>query len=264
MTDNLINVKGRIFNIQRFSIHDGPGVRTIVFLKGCPLRCRWCCNPEGQEWKIESLTLGSTTKLTGRDVTVGEVLTEVERDRVYYARSGGGGLTLSGGECLAQPDFAAALLQAAKEHGISTAIETTGYAPIDTIRRLLPYIDYVLMDIKHMNGEKHREFTGKDNTLILENARILAREAKSLTVRTPVIPTFNDTEAEIRAIADFAVSFGTVREMHLLPYHRIGSDKYAGLGRDYTMSHIRPPEKAEMERLLATVNATGLSGQIGG
>ena len=264
MTENLINVKGRIFNIQRFSIHDGPGVRTIVFFKGCPLRCRWCCNPEGQEWKTERMTQGGVEKTVGRDVTVGEILSEIERDRVYYNRSHGGGLTLSGGECLAQPDFAAALLQAAKERGISTAIETTGYAPIDTIRRLLPYVDHVLMDIKHMDGEKHREFTGKDNALILENARIIAREAKSLTVRTPVIPTFNDTETEIRAIADFAASLGTVREMHLLPYHRIGSDKYTGLGRTYTMAHIRPPEKAEMERLLAAVHAAGLCGQIGG
>lgn len=261
--DSQMNEKGRIFNVQRFSIHDGPGVRTIVFLKGCPLRCRWCCNPEGQGWETETLRLGGTEKTAGRDVTVAEVLAEVERDRVYYARSGGGGITLSGGECLAQPAFATALLTAAKERGLSTAIETTGYAPAETVRRLLPYVDTVLMDIKHMDGEKHKAFTGKDNALILENAKMIAREARGLIIRVPVVPTFNASEEEIGAIAAFAASLG-VRELHLLPYHRIGSDKYAGLGREYTMAHVRPPERAEMERLLAVVEAAGLRGQIGG
>ena len=260
----LLQTKGRIFNVQRFSIHDGPGVRTIVFLKGCPLRCRWCCNPESQEWEFQTMVTGGISKTVGRDVTVEEVLDEIRRDQVYYRRSGFGGMTLSGGECLWQPEFSEALLRAAKESGISTAIETTGYAEMDVIRRLLPYVDTVLMDIKHMNSEKHREFTTRENTKILENAKCIAKEAKSLIIRTPVIPTFNDTEAEIRDIAEFAVSLGTVKEMHLLPYHRIGSDKYAGLGRNYTMNHIRPPERETMQTLLAVVNRMGLNGQIGG
>ena len=264
MDRSLLETKGRIFNIQRFSIHDGPGVRTIIFLKGCPLRCRWCCNPESQDWKTETIVTAGVAKTVGKEVTVEEVLEEIKRDRVYYSRSGGGGVTLSGGECLWQPRFSAALLQASKEIGISTAIETTGYADMDVIRTILPYVDTVLMDIKHINGAKHKEFTTKDNALILENARHIAKEAKELIVRTPVIPTFNDTAEEIKAIADFAVSLGTVREMHLLPYHRIGSDKYAGLGREYTMAHIKVPEKEHMQMLLDVVNSTGLKGQIGG
>ena len=264
MTEHLLDVTGRIFNIQRFSIHDGPGVRTIVFLKGCPLRCRWCCNPESQEWDFQTMMEGGAPKLVGRDVTVGEVLEEVRRDRTYYRRSGGGGLTLSGGECLWQPDFSEALLHAARDAGISTAIETTGYAEMSVIRRLLPYVDTVLMDIKHVDGEKHKEFTTRDNGLILDNARQIAREANELIVRTPVIPTFNDTPEEIGAIADFARSLGTVKEMHLLPYHRIGSDKYAGLGRPYTMAHIQPPPRDQMEALLAVVRERGLHGLIGG
>jgi len=264
MENPLYAIKGRIFNIQRFSIHDGPGVRTIIFLKGCPLRCRWCCNPESQDWKSETMVTGGVSKTVGYEITVGEVMEEIERDRVYYSRSGGGGITLSGGECLWQPRFATALLMAAKEKGISTAIETTGYADMDVIRGMLPYIDTVLMDIKHTDGEKHKAFTTKDNALILENARHIAREAKSLIVRTPVVPTFNDTAEEIRSIAEFAVSLGTVKEMHLLPYHRIGSDKYAGLGREYTMAHIKVPEKEHMKMLLDVVNSTGLRGQIGG
>ena len=264
MESTLQNIKGRIFNIQRFSLHDGPGVRTIVFLKGCPLRCRWCCNPESQSFECESITTGGVTKNLGEDITVGEILREVERDRAYYYRSGGGGMTLSGGECLMQPEFSEALLRCAKEKGISTAIETTGYAPIEVIRRLLPYVDTVLMDIKHISSEKHKEFTGKDNALILENAKIIAREARRLIIRTPVIPTFNDTDEEIRAIVEFAKSLDTVREIHLLPYHRIGSDKYAGLGRKYMMEYIRVPEKERMQKLLGIVNDIGLEGKIGG
>ena len=262
--NGLYKIKGRIFNIQRFSIHDGPGVRTIIFLKGCPLRCRWCCNPESQDWKTETIVTAGVAKTVGQEITVGEIVEEIKRDRVYYSRSGGGGITLSGGECLWQPRFALALLQAAKENGISTAIETTAYADIEVIRSMLPYIDTVLMDIKHMDGAKHKAFTTRDNALILENAKHIAKEAKELIIRTPVVPTFNDTPEEIKAIAEFAKSLGTVREMHLLPYHRIGSDKYAGLGREYTMAHIKVPEKEHMKMLLDIVNATGLKGQIGG
>ena len=264
METSRLETKGRIFNVQRFSIHDGPGVRTIVFLKGCPLRCRWCCNPEGQEWNEQTMVTAGTKKTVGNDVSVRDVIAEIERDRVYYNRSGTGGITLSGGECLAQPEFATALLAEAKERGISTAIETAGYVPEETVRRVLPYVDTVLMDIKHMDPEKHRAFIGKDNERILANARLIAKEAKCLVVRTPVIPTFNDTEEEIGAIAAFARSLETVREMHLLPYHRIGSDKYAGLGRDYTMAHIDPPDRDKMQALLAVVNGMGLEGQIGG
>ena len=264
MENSILETTGRIFNVQRFSIHDGPGIRTIIFLKGCPLRCRWCCNPESQEWKQETMVTAGVSKSVGRDVTVREVMDEILRDRVYYNRSGGGGMTLSGGECLWQPDFSEALLRAAKEYGISTAIETTGYAEMDVIRRLLPYVDTVLMDIKHTDPVKHKEFTTRDNKLILENAVHIARESKNLIIRTPVIPTFNSSPDEIRSIAEFAKSLYGVKEMHLLPYHRIGSDKYAGLGRAYTMAHVSPPTREQMEALLEVVNATGLMGSIGG
>ncbi len=263
MEKDLLEVTGRVFNIQRFSIHDGPGVRTIVFLKGCPLRCRWCCNPESQEWDIQSINIGGKAKTVGRDVTVEEIMTEVEKDRTYYRRSGGG-MTLSGGECLWQPEFSYALLKSAKENGINTAIETTGYASPETVLKIIENVDTVLMDIKHINGEKHKEFTGRDNSLILENAALIAKNAERLIVRTPVIPTFNDTEKDISDIADFALSLGTVKEMHLLPYHRIGSDKYAGLGRAYTMSHIEVPTAEKMKTLLKAAESRGIKAQIGG
>ena len=160
------DVKGRIFDIQKFSVHDGPGIRTIVFLKGCALRCKWCCNPESQSFEIQNMTLGGKTKVVGRDVTVREVIDEVLKDRIYFRRSGGG-LTLSGGESLLQADFAAALLAAAKENGLTTAIESTGFAQFSTISKILPHWDYYLMDIKHMNSAKHKEFTTQPNELIL-------------------------------------------------------------------------------------------------
>ena len=260
---NELEIKGRIFDIQRFSVHDGGGIRTIVFLKGCPLRCKWCCNPEGQHYNIEKMTLGGKEKIVGRDVTVGEIIDVIERDRVYYRRSGGG-LTLSGGECLTQPDFAVALLKAAKERGINTAIESTGFADFSVISRYLPYLDLYLMDIKHTSSAKHKEFTSQPNEKILENARKITNAGTRLIVRTPVIPTFNDTKEEIAAIAEFARSLRGVKEMHILPYHRIGMDKYKGLGREYSLTGIELPSKELMNELLEVVESYGLKGQIGG
>lgn len=258
-----LDVKGRIFDIQRYSIHDGGGIRTIVFLKGCPLRCKWCCNPEGQHYNVEKMTLGGKEKIVGQDVTVGEIIDIVERDRIYYRRSGGG-LTLSGGESLTQPDFAVALLKTAKERGINTAMESTGFADFSVISRYLPYLDLYLMDIKHMNSAKHKEFTSQPNELILENAKKITDAGARLIVRTPVIPTFNATKEEIGEIAKFASSLKGVTQMHILPYHRIGTDKYKGLNRNYSLTGIEPPSKELMNELLEVVNSYGLKGQIGG
>lgn len=257
--------KGRIFDIQRYSIHDGYGIRTIVFLKGCVLCCRWCCNPESQNYEIETMMVQGRPKTIGRDVTVEEVMKTVEKDRVYYQRSRGG-LTLSGGESLCQPEFARDLLRAAKESGINTALESMGYAAYDTIKSILPYLDQYLLDIKHMNPRKHREFTGKSNERMLENAMKIAESGMTeLSIRIPVIPTFNDTVEEIRSIAAFSKTLPGVERIHLLPYHRMGQDKYEGLGRDYKMQDIVPPDGALMEKLLyAAEQTSGIECQIGG
>ena len=257
-----LKTRGRIFDIQRFSVHDGPGIRTIVFFKGCFLRCRWCCNPEGQEFGIQELTMNGKTKTVGQDISVEEVLDIVERDRAYYSRSGGG-LTVSGGECLGQIDFLRDLLRGAKERGINTAIESTGFADYSKIEQLIPYLDVYLMDIKHMDSEKHKLFTTQPNERILENAKKIAQNFKKLIIRTPIIPTFNDTVEEVRAIARYTKSIG-VDEMHILPYHRLGRDKYYGLGRTYSMEEIEPPSKELMNQLLEVVKSEGLKGQIGG
>lgn len=263
--DGYLKTKGRIFDIQRYSIHDGNGIRTIVFLKGCVLRCRWCCNPESQSYEIETMLVQGEKKTIGRDVTVEEVMETVEKDRTYYRRTGGG-LTLSGGESLCQPEFATALLRAANEVGISTALESMGCADYEVIAGLLPYLDQYLLDIKHMDSAKHKEFTGRSNELMLENAMRIAKSGMtSLSIRVPVIPGFNDTLQEIRDIAEYAKILGNVERLHLLPYHRLGQDKYEGLGRRYMMGNVEPPANEKMEMLLeAAKHASGLECQLGG
>lgn len=262
---DILETKGRIFDIQKFSVHDGPGIRTIVFFKGCVLRCQWCCNPESQRFEVEKMTIAGKEKVVGRDVTAREVMAEVMQDLAYYRRSGGG-LTLSGGECLLQPEFAKALLWAAKEANISTAIESMACVKYEVIQSILPYLDVYLMDIKHMDPEKHKKFTGKSNELMLENAKKVAASGQTnLVIRVPTVPGFNDTVPEITAIAKFAASLPGVTKIHLLPYHRLGQDKYTGLNRPYLLDGVLPPGREHMETLADAVRAaTDLNCQIGG
>ena len=260
---SIYKTKGRIFNIQRFSIHDGPGIRSIVFFKGCYMRCAWCCNPESQAYEIQTMQENGKEKIVGKDVTVEEILPELLSDLPYYRRSGGG-ITLSGGEILAQPKFAKDLLQACKENGLHTAVESTANAPFDVIEQILPYLDLYLLDIKHMDSEKHKQYTGASNQLILENAKKIAQSGVQLVIRTPVVPGFNDTAAEIKAISKFAASLQGVEEHHLLPYHRLGQDKYTGLNRNYALKDVEPPSKEKMEYLLSVAQESGLKCQIGG
>ena len=257
------STKGRIFNIQRFSIHDGPGIRTIVFFKGCFMRCAWCCNPESQKYEIQTMIENGKQKTVGKDVTVAEILPELLSDVNYYRRSGGG-ITLSGGEILGQPEFARDLLRACKQNGLHTAVESTANAPFESIEKILPYLDLYLMDIKHMDSEKHKEYTCAGNERILENAKKLANSDVELIIRTPVVPGFNDTAEEIRAISKFAASLSGVKEHHLLPYHRLGQDKYAGLDRNYALQGVEPPSNEKMEYLLSVAEGSGLKCQIGG
>lgn len=256
-------IQGRIFDIQKFSTHDGPGVRTIVFLKGCVLRCRWCCNPESQSFQIETMLQNGVRKVIGRDVTVGEVMDEVLKDMPYYRRSGGG-ITLSGGEALCSPDFATALLRESKRFALSTAVETACTMPYEVIERFIPLVDVFLTDVKHMNSRKHEAFTGMKNELILSNIARLSREAKRLVIRVPVIPGFNDTIEEISEIARFAASLERVEQMHLLPYHRLGYDKYIGLGREYLMGDAPLLTAEKIEQLRAAAAACGPEIVIGG
>ena len=282
--------KGMVFDIKRFAVHDGPGIRSTVFLKGCPLSCVWCQNPEGMrreadiaffrsrciacgicgevcpegaqqssaETKIdrarcvvcgrcaEACPAGALVKI-GEEMTVDEILDEVLRDRHFYEGSGGG-VTISGGEPLHQPQFASALLKALKESGIHTALDTCGYAEWKVLDGLLPHCDLVLYDLKMMDRHSHLKYTAVDNTFVLNNLSILAGRSVPLIVRIPIIPGFNDTEEEIRSIADVLSSLG-IENVELLPFNTLAASKYAQLGRPCPVRDIRPLDRRENERL---------------
>jgi pyruvate formate lyase activating enzyme len=301
---------GLITNIQRFSIHDGPGIRTTVFLKGCNLRCFWCHNPEAispqpevqffpercllcgdcvepcphgahvivvdvTEGKGEHLYLrdrcegcGSCVEgcyaqalvLVGTRLTVDQVMAEVLQDRAFYASSGGG-LTISGGEPLLQFDFTYALLAEARRQGIHTAIETAANFPWPRVAAILPVVDLVMMDIKHLDNEVHRRCTGAPNGRILENARRLGEQP--LIIRTPIIPGVNDSVAQVRAIAGFAAQLPNLLYYELLPYHPMAKSKYRSLDMEYAAEGLQLPSRAQMAELAAAASAQGVTVRTG-
>ena len=258
-----------VFDIQRGSFVDGPGIRTTVFFKGCNLHCAWCHNPEGlekePEWMLtpercvgcghcatatpydaDFLCPHGAKKICGRTYTLDGILREVQKDIRFYNASGGG-VTLSGGECLLQIDFVEALLRACREKGIHTAVDTAGHVPYERFERILPYVDLFLYDVKCADPQKHRHFTGVDNKLILDNLRRLLHAGATVCVRVPLIPTVNDTEEEMRAIKELVTSHGHLQGLELLPYHAMGEDKYAALGKAAT--HFPVPSEDSVERL---------------
>ncbi len=217
---------GIVFDIKRGSVKDGPGIRTSVFLKGCPLRCVWCHNPESQNPAPEPM--GGVT--CGREMTVEDVMSEVRADRIFYAKSGGG-LTLTGGEPLAQPAFARALATAAKAEGIPVALDTCGAVPWEAMEPMLVVTDLFLFDFKATPSERHRELTGLGSGEILANLAQLDAAGARIVLRCPLVPGLNDTPEHLDAVAGLAEGLRGIEEVTLLPYHPIGVDKYAGLGR---------------------------------
>ncbi len=295
---------GTVLNIQHFCTNDGPGIRTNVFLKGCSLRCKWCCNPESIHPKPELsynlnkcigekecglclkecpesalFVLPSDGKvrvnwdlctncgkcvpacptdaldLFGKTRSVTEILDEVEQDGGFY-RESGGGITLSGGECLLQPDFSAALLQEAHARGMTTAIETAGNVPWEFIAKVLPHVDTMLHDHKQTDPVKHKKWVGVDNTRILANFK-KAYETfldTHFIARTPLIPGVNDDETHIRAVLEFIRPHKNVIDYQLLPYHRFGESKYGFLGRVYELEDFVPPSEETVRRLRAIID----------
>jgi pyruvate formate lyase activating enzyme len=242
---------GRIFDIQRFSVHDGPGIRTTVFMKGCPLKCPWCHNPEGlsyavqpQFFKDECIGCGScggehsieksricptgALRAAGRDISAEGLLCELLLDRDFYGASGG--VTFSGGECLMQSEFVTDVLKLVKEEGISTAVDTSGAVEWSRIEATLPHTDIYLYDIKCASPDTHEKFTGLDNRLILENLERLDKCGKRIFIRTPVIPSFNDNIEEMKKIAHILSRLTNVERLTLIPYHTLGKNKYETLG----------------------------------
>ena len=306
---NRQDVTGTIFNIQNFSIHDGPGIRTVVFLCGCPLRCWWCQNPESitLEPKLFFLAdkctgcgactlkcpksaisiidgkasterticngcgkccttcLNDARRISGEVKRAGEIADIACKDKMFFDSSGGG-VTLSGGEVLFQSDFSAAILSLCKEQGVQTAIETCGFGSWDKFSKILEHTDLVLYDFKHMDSAQHKAGTGVGNELILDNAvRICKTAKKPLIARVPVIPGFNDTEANMKALAEFILhKLEQPIKVHLLPYHQLGVSKLDHLERTEKPPQTVPPSDDHMNDLRGVIEGYGLEVVLGG
>lgn len=300
-------VRGVIYDIKRYAIHDGPGIRSTVFLKGCPLRCDWCQNPEGQDplpqmslregrclrcgacagvcaveegpilfdsteaVRVHCVRCGACADacpsgartIAGREVSVSELASELEKDRIFYDESGGG-VTFSGGEPLLQADFLGACLQVSREREYHTAVDTCGYAQPEVLLNVATLADLFLYDLKLMDPARHLQHTGVSNDLILSNLEMLCSRGHTTWVRFPLIPGVNDDEANLAALVDFVGSLDGGPPVHVLPYHRIGSDKYDRLGVTYRLGGIRPPTAEQTAGVAKRLEASGLTVRIGG
>jgi pyruvate formate lyase activating enzyme len=277
--------KAIIFNIQRYSLHDGGGIRTVVFFKGCPLKCPWCSNPESQKFKLEIMrktnlcikcSSESCAKCTmspdkcptgaldyiGKEYTVEEVVNEVKKDIVFYDTSEGG-VTLSGGEVLAQPKFALELLKRLKEFSIDTAIETSGQGDTEKLLELAKYLDLILFDLKIMDKEKAKDILGADIELIKNNMKELVKGKYQVIPRIPLIPGYTMEEENISEIIAFVKEL-RLKEIHILPFHQYGSKKYEYLGKDYSLLDIKSPSEEEVNSIKFKMEQEGLRVFIGG
>lgn len=302
------SIKGVVFNLQHYSIHDGPGIRTTVFLKGCPLKCLWCQNPESQDsqplllftaekcmgcgscvevcpneaiklldnisktdrerctgkGECVSVCPNDARRIVGREMNAAEVFEDVKADDIFY-RDSHGGVTLSGGDPVFQPDFSIAILGLCQSAGIHTAIETCGFLEWNKLKNILDHTDLVLYDIKHMDSSKHKEYTGVTNELILENAEKIHRELKiPIYPRIPLVPGYNDSLKNLQCTAEFIASkLDGKNRVHILPYHRLGETKYTQMERRMIMN-ITPPSDTDLENARKIFESTGLSAVIGG
>ena len=289
---------GVVSNIQKYSIQDGPGIRTTVFLKGCPLDCWWCHNPEGRSPKPEIVVIESrcircgecikacphacsprepckvcgacvdacptgARQAVGKRMSADEVFDEIVKDGIFYDESEGG-VTFSGGEPLMQPKFLKALLVKCRSKGIHSAVDTCGYAPAEILMDIAPLADLFLYDLKLMDEARHHEYTGVSNSLILENLRLLGQAHGNIWIRVPIIPGVNDGADQLEALARFAASIQGVRQVNLLPYHTPGVPKFRRLGQAYRLADVKPPSADFMESAVAKFHAYGLKTRSGG
>ncbi|MFZ5941327.1 MAG: glycyl-radical enzyme activating protein [Bacteroidota bacterium] len=261
-----------IFDIKRFAVHDGPGIRTTIFFKGCPLACQWCHNPESQSPAIEHFA--TTRKIGekvlpsvsgyGREASVTELVETAKRDRHFY-ESSGGGVTISGGEPFMQAEALLETGKALHDEGFHLAVDTCGYARAEKIRALIPYTSLFLYDLKIMDPGAHLDYTGQDNRLILDNARMLAGEGAILHIRIPVIPGVNDSDREIESMDRFIGELGTaVEAVHLLPYHRIASHKYRQMGLKEQLAATPAAGESELQKFEKILLREGRTVKRGG
>lgn len=298
---------GRVFNIQRFSVNDGPGIRTTVFLKGCPLHCKWCHNPESissdgqliirddrcvrcgncfalcKNHAVRRVDGGFSTvrdlcvacgecievcnsgarEMAGKEMSEAEVIAELDKDVIFYEQSGGG-VSFSGGEPLLQHEFLTSLLRACKAKGFHTTVDTTGLASPEVLSRVAAFTDLFLFDLKMIDDEKHREYTGVSNNLILSNLKQLGEWKKDVIVRIPVVPGVNDDPDSMKKAGAFVASLGNVTEIHLLPYHTIGLEKYRRLGMENEMLQTVPPSADDLSSIVKELRTYVSTVSIGG
>ncbi|MBM3071647.1 [formate-C-acetyltransferase]-activating enzyme [Enterobacter sp. RHBSTW-00994] len=270
----------RIFNIQRYSLNDGQGIRTVVFFKGCPHKCPWCANPESISPKIETVRRESKClhcatclrdadecpsgafERIGRDITLDELEYEVMKDDVFF-RSSGGGVTLSGGEVLMQAPFATRLLQRLRRYGLHTAIETAGDAPLSRLLPLARQCDEVLFDLKMMDPDQANSIIAMNLPRVLENMRQLVAEGVNVIPRVPLIPGYTLSEANMMQVLAFLIPTG-IRQLHLLPFHQYGEPKYRLLGQQWTMQQVVPPTEDDVAAMRLMAERAGFSVTIGG
>lgn len=302
-----LETTGLIFDIKRYAIHDGPGIRTTVFFKGCPLQCKWCHNPESWRFAPElalrltrclrcgqcvsvcvqnavsftedfpltkpdkctccgqcvELCQGGAREIIGRQITVAEVMEEVEKDIIFYDESGGG-VTFSGGEPLLQPEFLLAGLNQCRKRQIHTAVDTSCHAQPDVLEKIGPKADLFLCDLKHMNNDMHLRYTGVENTLILENIRYLSQAGKQIIIRIPIVPGFNDDPDNVEACGQFAASLPGVTRIDILPYNCGGNEKAARLATGINLMEAEMPDDEHMASIADRFNNYGLEIKTGG
>lgn len=288
-----------VFNIQKYSIHDGPGIRTTVFFKGCPLKCLWCHNPESQSFKRELMvyrdrciscggcnnacpndainnkeqcTLCESCSedcptnarvMVGKEMSVEEIIKEVEKDRVFYDQSNGG-VTLSGGEPLSQGQFLVELARELKKRGLHVVLDTSGYGSAESLIEIVPYIDLFLYDLKLVNDEKHRFYTGVTNRGIIDNLKTLAAMGNDVIIRIPIIPGINNGIEDIKDFIGLLKELGCFTNINLLPYHNISLEKYNRLDRRYELNNIKAPDALELEKIKHIFEGENFKVKIGG
>jgi pyruvate formate lyase activating enzyme len=266
-------MNGLIFSVKRYSVHDGPGIRVTFFMKGCPLNCQWCHNPEGispfQENVINKNRVGerefNQNEEAGKYYSVASILEVLEKESVFMNHSGGG-VTFSGGEPLLQFEFLLEALKACKENGYHTAVDTSGYSSPENYRAIIPFTDLFLFDIKHIDEAKHIELTGVSNQVILDNYRLLLHYAGDLMVRIPIIPGLNDDPDHLERLRHFLLTGKTasLKKINLLPFHKTGLSKYKKFNIPYTMHGVETPSKERMQKLKEYFSETGIKVKIGG
>jgi pyruvate formate lyase activating enzyme len=266
-------MKGLIFSVKRFSIHDGPGIRVTFFMKGCPLSCWWCHNPEGISPVPETVELVHRvgekkfrkTEEAGRYYSTDDILGILEKEKIFLSESKGG-ITFSGGEPLGQSEFLSEALKACRTNGYHTAVDTSGYSRPENFRAIIPFTNLFLFDIKHLDDAKHISCTGVSNSLIISNFELVLNKGTDMFVRIPVIPGYNDDEEHLGMLRKFLTDHKAenLKRINLLPFHRIGSSKYKRFSIPYRLGDTQQPSKERMNDLKMYFSETGIKVKIGG